>query len=317
VTRPPYSRGLHEVGDGLFAYLQPDGGWGWSNAGLVSGDGASLLVDTLFDLRLTREMLDAMRPITDARPLDALLNTHANGDHCWGNELVPDTTRIYASAAAAEEMRELTPAMLHMLVQADLEPDVTAFARHAFGAFRFDDVELRLPTDTFTDRLSLTVGGRSVEVIEVGPAHTAGDTIAHVPDAGVAFTGDVLFVEGTPIMWAGPVSRWLAACDVVCDLGAETLVPGHGPVCGIEGARAVQSYLRHVRDEATERFEGGMGALEAAFDVDLGEFADLRDAERVVVNVATIYRELDPGAEPPSPVELFAGMGRYRRERLA
>ena len=54
----PYERGVHEVADGVFAYLQPDGSWGWSNAGLVVGDEGSLLVDTLFDLKLTREMLD-------------------------------------------------------------------------------------------------------------------------------------------------------------------------------------------------------------------------------------------------------------------
>ena len=63
-----YELGLHEVGDGCFAYLQPDGGWGWSNAGLVVGDGASLLVDTLFDLQLTARMLDVDgRPTRDAR----------------------------------------------------------------------------------------------------------------------------------------------------------------------------------------------------------------------------------------------------------
>ena len=58
-----YTKGLHELGDGLYAYLQPDGGWGWSNAGLITGEGTSLLVDTLYDLHLTREMLDAMAPV--------------------------------------------------------------------------------------------------------------------------------------------------------------------------------------------------------------------------------------------------------------
>ena len=60
-----YEKGLVEVADGAFAYLQPDGGWGWSNAGLVTSGGSSLLVDTLFDLHLTREMLDSMRSVTD------------------------------------------------------------------------------------------------------------------------------------------------------------------------------------------------------------------------------------------------------------
>ena len=74
-------RGLHEVADGTYAYLQPDGGWGWSNAGLVVGDGASLLVDTLFDLRLTSEMLSATGPAVRTAPISTLVNTHANGDH--------------------------------------------------------------------------------------------------------------------------------------------------------------------------------------------------------------------------------------------
>ena len=56
-----YTKGLHEIADGVWAYLQPDGGWGWSNAGLIAGDDSSLLVDTLFDLHLTGEMLKQMR----------------------------------------------------------------------------------------------------------------------------------------------------------------------------------------------------------------------------------------------------------------
>src|SRR6201995_1899727 len=77
-----YTKGLHELGDGLYAYLQPDGGWGWSNAGLITGGGTSLLVDTLYDLRLTRQMLDAMAPVAERHPIDAAVNTHANPDHC-------------------------------------------------------------------------------------------------------------------------------------------------------------------------------------------------------------------------------------------
>ena len=84
-----YEKGLQEIADGIWAYLQPDGGWGWSNAGLVTGGEASLLVDTLFDLRLTAEMLAAMRRVTPAAEhIGTVVNTHANGDHCYGNALV-------------------------------------------------------------------------------------------------------------------------------------------------------------------------------------------------------------------------------------
>ena len=84
-----YARGLQEVGDGLYAYLQPDGGWGWSNAGLIADGDATLLVDTLFDLPLTERMLRSMRDaVPAAARIGTLVNTHANGDHCFGNQLV-------------------------------------------------------------------------------------------------------------------------------------------------------------------------------------------------------------------------------------
>ena len=101
-----YSRGLHDLGDGCHAWLQPDGGWGWSNSGLVTGGGASLLVDTLFDLVTTRQMLDGIRPLTDRAPLTTVVNTHSDGDHCFGNELVasPGVEIIASDAAAAAQV---------------------------------------------------------------------------------------------------------------------------------------------------------------------------------------------------------------------
>ena len=84
-----YSKGLHDIGRGCFAYLQPDGSWGWSNAGLVTDGDQTLLVDTLFDLPLTTAMLKTMRDaVPAARKIGKLVNTHANGDHTFGNQLV-------------------------------------------------------------------------------------------------------------------------------------------------------------------------------------------------------------------------------------
>ena len=149
-----YERGLHELGDGLYAYLQPDGGWGWSNAGLISADGTSLLVDTLFDLNLTKAMLDAMAPITDENPIGQAFNTHGNGDHWYGNELLPDNIPIVASAAAIEDMRAAPPAAVHILFnQVDLGPEFDAFARTQHAR---DSTSPRspsaLPTTSFEQR---------------------------------------------------------------------------------------------------------------------------------------------------------------------
>src|SRR4051794_40124800 len=145
-----YEKGLHELGDGLHAYLQPDGGWGWSNAGLISAAGTSMLVDTLFDLRLTQEMLDAMVPVTAGAPIDAAMNTHGNPDHCFGNELLPAAATIYASQTAAQEIAELSPELLVTLKHAELPDELRAFFDHAFGAFEYEGITVRPPDQTFT-----------------------------------------------------------------------------------------------------------------------------------------------------------------------
>ncbi len=311
-----YEKGRTDLGGGCHAWLQPDGGWGWSNAGLVVGEGASLLVDTLFDLRLTQEMLDGFAALTRGNPIGTLVNTHANGDHCYGNELLAGAD-ILATAACAEEMANTPPELLAGMVAAgergELGDTGRYFAR-IFGPFEFEGITLTPPTSTFTGRRHLDVAGTGVELIEVGPAHTAGDCIAHVPDASTVFTGDICFIEGTPIMWAGPLSNWLAACDLIIDeLQPETVVPGHGPVTDVDGVRAMREYLAFVDREAHARHDAGMSVDEAIHDIAAqqfgkGSFAGWIDRERLAVNVDSVYRELEPGRPPTDVVTLFGMM---------
>jgi glyoxylase-like metal-dependent hydrolase (beta-lactamase superfamily II) len=314
-----YTLGLHELGDGCFAYLQPDGGWGWSNAGLVVGDGRSVLVDTLFDLDLTAAMLDTMVAVVDGAPIDTVVNTHANGDHCYGNGEVlrrrPDV-EIVASTATAHEMADVPPAMLAALNEAPGE--IGELFRSFFGEFNFAGIELAPPTRTFDQRLELDVGGRVVELIEVGPAHTAGDTIVHVPDAATVYTGDILFIGGTPIVWAGPLANWVAACDLMLDLDVDTVVPGHGPLTDTAGIVAVRDYLSFVDAEATSRHDAGMDAFDAARDIGrlLGadeRFGDWGEFGRIAVNVETVYRTLDPTHTTPDVIEQFRRMAQLER----
>jgi cyclase len=287
-----YTRGLHEVGDGVYAWLQPDGSWGWSNAGLVVDGDASLLVDTLFDLRLTGEMLDAMRrAVPAAADIDLVVNTHANGDHCWGNQLVRDA-EIVGSRRCAEEMAELPPSLLAALMADPPEGPTGDLVRRMFGAFDFDGIEVVPPTTTFDGELTLEVGGTEVRLIEVGPAHTRGDVVVHVPAHDVVFTGDILFNGGHPIVWAGPVANWTAACDRIVGLAPATVVPGHGPLCGVAEVEAQRDYFTFLEREVTPRAEAGLDPLEAARDIDLGPYADLGEAERFVANVAAVYRDL-------------------------
>jgi len=311
-----YRKGLHDLGRGAYAWLQPDGSWGWSNAGLVVDGDAALLVDTLFDLRLTREMLDAMRAaVPAAARIGTLVNTHSNGDHTYGNALVAGA-QIVATRACAEEMAHDSPAVLAGFAkQAPALGPLGDYVLHCFGAFSFEGIEPRLPTRTFEGRLDLAVGRKRIALHQVGPAHTRGDLLVHVPDDGVVFTGDILFVDGTPIVWAGPIGNWIAACDRIATLDAPVIVPGHGPITDARGTQAVRAYLVYVRDEARKRFDAGLSARDAAFDIALGDWAAWGDAERIAVNVATLYREFSGDPAPSNVVDLFALMGELWRDR--
>jgi glyoxylase-like metal-dependent hydrolase (beta-lactamase superfamily II) len=311
-----YTRGLQEVADGVFAYLQPDGSWGWSNAGLVAGDGGSLLVDTLFDLHLTRQMLDAMRPVTGTRPITNIVNTHANGDHCYGNQLLAgDGVDIVASTRAAAEMEEVTAATLHGMVTADLGEPLTTYVRRIFGPFDFTGIDVAPPTRTFDGALELQAGDRTVELLEVGPAHTAGDVIAWAPAERVVFGGDILFIGGTPIVWAGPVSNWVAALERVLALDPAVIVPGHGPLAERSDVEALADYFRLVDREAGARADAGMDVIDATREVDRliddSPYAGWTDRERIFINVDAVYRHRDPSRAPTNVLELFGRMAAY------
>lgn len=309
-TSNNFSKGLHDIGDGCFAYLQPDGGWGWSNAGLVTSGKESLLVDTLFDLALTRDMLDQMSAVTATAPIRNLVNTHANGDHCYGNELVTGA-QIIAPKACAEEMLHTPPDMLaQMMKAAPNMGDLGQYLLDCFGDFDFEGITLTPPTVTFEQRHQVIVGDTAVDLYEVGPAHTQGDVIAHVPESGVVYTGDILFIEGTPLMWAGPIANWVAACDLILELDASRIVPGHGPITDAAGVERVKEYLQYVDTEARARHAAGMTAEQAAADISLGQFAGWLDSERLAVNVDGVYRELDPTHGPSDVVKLFTMMSK-------
>ncbi|MDX1384359.1 MAG: MBL fold metallo-hydrolase [Thermoanaerobaculia bacterium] len=309
-----YRKGLHDLGNGLWAYLQPDGGWGLSNAGLVVDGEASLLVDTLFDLRLTGEMLEAMRRATPAAAsIDTLVNTHANGDHTFGNELVGGA-RIVASQACADEMGEAGPERLAGLVAAAPQMGETGdYLLDIFGSFEFEGITLTPPTETFSGSTELRVGAKEVVLHEVGPAHTRGDILVHVPGDRAVFTGDILFIQGHPIIWAGPVGNWLRACDRILAMDVETIVPGHGPLTDKAGVRALRDYFSYLEAEARKRYDAGMSAFEAAGDISLADYDSWGDAERIVINVHSLYREFSGDASPLDTGELFAMMARISR----
>jgi cyclase len=316
---PRYAEGLYDLNHRLYAWMVPNGSWGESNAGLILGKDEALLVDTLWDVKHTGAMLDAMRFLTDAAPVKYIVNTHADGDHWWGNQLVPQA-EIITSQASFDELLCVQPKSMLLLGRlGKLLSAVRCFGAGKVGhwfqgmvaPYDFQEVVPRMPTRTFVDHLTLAVGGRQVALIQVGPAHTQGDLLVHVPEAKTLYSGDILFIGSTPVMWAGPVENWLAALDLILDMDIDVIVPGHGPITDKRGVQQVKAYWEYVHTQVQQRFDAGLSAGNAAYDIALSDdfagqpFALWNSPERLMTNVHTLYRHLQGRSDPPKVPELI------------
>ncbi|WP_406134658.1 MBL fold metallo-hydrolase [Streptomyces sp. NBC_01089] len=285
---------LTEVGDGVLAYVQPDGGWCLNNAGLLLGGGQSALVDTVATqaraLNLRRQVLGVTR-----RPPRLLVNTHFHGDHTFGNFVFPEAVVVGHERARTEA----EAAGLHL---AGLWPDV-----------RWGDLEVVVPQVTYQERMTLRVGPVRAELLHVGPAHTTGDTVVWLPRQRVLFAGDVVMSGVTPFCPMGSVSGSLHALDTLRALDPLTVVPGHGPVGGPELLDADEGYFRHLQRLAREGLAAGLTPLQLAREAGPGPYTELLDSERLVPNLHRAYAE-QQGAPPGVPLDipaLFREMAQY------
>jgi cyclase len=283
---------IQQVSEGIYAYLQPDGSWWLNNTGFLVGRDGVISVDATSTERRTRAYLDAIATVTQ-NPVRTLVNTHHHGDHTHGNYLFGGATIV-----GHERCREA-------ILGTPMPPPAGVWTDVDWGP-----LELSPPFLTYTDGVTLWSGDLRCEVRHVGtPAHTTNDSIVHIPERSLVFAGDLLFNGGTPFALMGSVSGWIEVLETVLrPLGARTLVPGHGPVCGPEVIDDVLAYLRFVQRTAREAKAEGLSPLQAARAVDLGEFKDLLDAERIVGNLHRAYLELD-GAERGAPVDLAGALG--------
>ncbi len=285
---------LREIAPGVHACLQPDRGWGWSNAGFLAR-GGGLMIDTFMDVPRTRRALELYAERA-ASPPRRLVNTHHNVDHCWGNQLFRDAEIIGHRLCAERMRRDLSPEAMRALIEApELSPGLRWFAADV-RAFDFSGIEVTPPNRLVEERLDLDLDGCRVEILYLGPAHTAGDLIVHLPEERVVFAGDLLFRLCTPIGWEGTFAKWIAALERIESLAPGVIVPGHGLLCGVEGPREMRAYLEYVYGESRRFFDQGLDPFEAARKIDLGPYAHWTQPERVVFNVARAYRELRGGA---------------------
>jgi cyclase len=281
---------LEPVAEGLHAWVQPDGGWCLSNAGVITGGGSAILVDTAATRARAIALRDAVRSVAQAGPR-LVVNTHHHGDHVFGNGVFAGQATIVAHEQCRAEMAAAGLGLQKLWPGVDWGVD-----------------ELTLPAVTFTGRLTLHAGDLTTELLHAGPAHTTNDVVAWVPEHRVLFAGDVAMSGATPFCLMGSVRGSVEALGRLRGLNPRVVVPGHGPVAGPEVLDECEAYLHWVQRTAERGRRAGQPPLAAARDADLAGFGRLLDPERLVGNLHRAYAELD-GAPPGAPIDIMTGFG--------
>jgi cyclase len=204
------------------------------NSGFVVGERGVLVVDAHINGAMARQIQDAVRRVT-TKPILYLVNTNYHGDHTFGNYAFPAGTLIVAHRLTADRMRDFDREKQFLLQTVNNDPTV------------YGDVQLRLPDVVFSDRLRLDLGGRVVELYHFGPGNTPGDTVVYVPEARVAWTGNLVVGEGSiPFLIEGGAPAYLETiARFAATLDVEQIVPGHG---AMTSGRILPRYVSYLSD---------------------------------------------------------------------
>jgi glyoxylase-like metal-dependent hydrolase (beta-lactamase superfamily II) len=300
---------MEQVSDNCFAVLNEKNRVCDANSGLINLAGG-IVIDTQSDLAHARQMIKMFSKVWPAMP-KRVIKTHEDGDHVWGNQLFEDA-QIIANRSVREQMKLVAdPEEMRKLLQGierfiprmalkAIHPGIVAVGQQLLEDYNFDGIELALPTTVFDTRYEMDLDGTEVHLIYVGPCHQVGDTIVHIPKERVVFAGDVLFRNCTPMGWSGSFEKWFQCLDLLIQLDPGVVVPGHGPLCGIEGVIEMKAYLQYVREESRKCFDNRLSALEAAKKIEFGPYGDWRAPARLFMNVERAYREFrgEPAGAP-------------------
>ena len=226
-----------EIGEGLWAFTAE----GDPNSGVIIGDDSVMIVEAQATPRLAEKVIEKVRSVTD-KPITHVTLTHYHAVRVLG-----------ASAYKAREiiMSEAARGMVEERGAEDWASEFQRFPRLFEGHESIPG--LTWPTTTFSDRMTVYLGKRKVEIMHLGRAHTAGDAVVWVPDSGVMFTGDIVEYHSACYCGDGHFADWGDTLDAVKWFDPEAIAPGRG--AALMGREMVDAALASTRDfvESTYR----------------------------------------------------------------
>lgn len=307
---------MQQVSDNCFAVMNEKNRVCDANSGFINL-GSGVVIDTQSDLAHARQMVELLSKIWKGMP-KRVINTHEDADHVWGNQLfegaeiiahrsMPERMRHVADPRETQKLLKSANGFLSRLLLKVIHPGALAIAQQLQQDYNFDGIKLVFPTTLFDEQYVLDLDGTEVQLIYVGPCHQVGDIIVHVPGEGVVFAGDVIFHKCTPMGWVGTYKKWFESLDLIISLDPKVIVPGHGPVCGVEGVKEMKEYLEYLYEDTQRFFNQGLTSLAAAKRMDIGPYSEWRGPARLYLNVERAYREFrnEPEDAPWNSAKCF------------
>jgi len=323
---PLFREGLYNTADACYAWMVPNGSWGETNIGLIDCNGKSVLIDTCWDLNFTRELTARCSDLLKRSPIEYIINTHADGDHCWGNQLFSDRP-IIATDACLAGMNHYSPKSLRALTHTGRVlsrlplGSLQLFGHYMssmFAPYDFSNVQITPPNQTFSGEKCLTVNGLDILIYEVGPGHTDGDAMVWVPDRKVVYAGDILFIGATPVMWAGPVANITRSLRRLLDMNPDVIIPGHGNFANRNDVQQLLDYWEFLQSALKPFADAGVSSFEAAQTIANSDsfrsspYIHWDSPERIVTNARNIYREWK--IEEPSLPGVLQSLNLFRQQ---
>jgi cyclase len=324
--RAKFREGVYRLTPKTYAWMVPNGSWGETNFGLIDCGGKSIVIDTGWDLHCAREFLDGAAELLLRSPVHNVINTHADGDHCWGNQLFADMP-IIATHACIGHMHHVTPASMRLLSAAASVMrrlpvaglDVLGYyAGTMIAPYDFTGIRIVVPNQGFSGETTIALNGIELVLMEVGPAHTPGDAMVYVPSEKVLYAGDVLFTGSTPVIWAGPIANILAGLRKIIALDPDFIVVGHGPLATLSDVEMQIAYWELLQEELHRCRQQGMNSDQAAASLLISAkfqnslFAQWDSPERLLRNAEALYEEW--GEQPSRLPEPLAKLNVLRKQ---
>jgi cyclase len=266
---------LEQLSEGVYAAIHTAGGWAQSNAGIIDLGDRTLVYDTFISQEAARDLRDAAESLT-GRPVHAVINSHPHNDHIWGNQIFSKDVDIISTIRTrdlietegpleAQGFQDVSQQRLEALeAQLTEERDETALTHIRYAIIYYQAIiatlpklQLRLPNITFTDELRFNGPKRSAKLITFSGAHSGSDAILHLPEDGVVFMGDLLFIDVHPYLPDGDPEKIQQILAQVRELRAKTFVPGHGPVGQTTHLEWMNEYIDTLNPLVREAIKNG------------------------------------------------------------